>query len=81
MAAEAHALAHTLLWTSSRDYFPANGCPIEKDSTCHPVEWFYWTSSRTDDLGPCVAELFLFKSREVIFDFFTAYSAMKKNCY
>ena len=64
MAAEAHALAHTLLWTSSRDYFPANGCSIEKDSTCHPVEWFYWTSSRTDDLGQYYPILYLFTKLE-----------------
>ena len=51
MAAEAHALAHTVYWTSSRGYFSAIGRPVEKKSTGRPVEWFYWTSSRTDDLG------------------------------
>ena len=50
MAAEAHALAHTVYWTSSRGYFSATGRPVEKNSTGRPVEWFYWTSSRTDDL-------------------------------
>ena len=51
MAAEAHALAHTVYWTSSRGYFSATGRPVEKNSTGRPVERFYWTSSRTDDLG------------------------------
>ena len=55
MAAEAHALAHTVYWTSSRGYFSATGRPVEKNSTGRPVEWFYWTSSRTDDLGQCDA--------------------------
>ena len=53
VAAEAHALAHTVYWTSSRGYFSATGRPVEKNSTGRPVEWFYWTSSRTDDLGHC----------------------------
>ena len=48
---EAHALAHTVYWTFSRGYFSATGRPVEKNSTGRPVEWFYWTSSRTDDLG------------------------------
>ena len=54
MATEAYALAHTVYWTSSRGYFSATGRPVEKSSTGRPVEWFYWTSSKTDDLGQYV---------------------------
>ena len=41
MAAEAHALAYTVYWTSSRGYFSTTGRPVEKNSTGRPVEWFY----------------------------------------
>ena len=57
MAEEAHALARTVYWTSSRGYFSATGRPVEKNSTGRPLERFYWTSSRTDDLGQCDLEL------------------------
>ena len=53
VAEEAHALARTVYWTSSRGFFTATGRPVEKNSTGRPVEWFYWTSSRADDLGHC----------------------------
>ena len=65
MAAEAHALAHTVYWTSSRGYFSATGRPVEKNSTGRPVEWFYWTSSRTDDLGHYQSLVSIFKKKQI----------------
>ena len=54
MAAEAHVLAHTMYWMSSKGYISATGRPVEINATGPPVEWFYWTSSRADDLGLCL---------------------------